>query len=64
VSTAGEDEPDIIEYLSAGRLLRLVKTLEAKRPEPDPEFKAMLDDVRTRDRVRRAGRDPGGKDAA
>jgi hypothetical protein len=61
-----KDEPDIIEHLNAGRGLRLIKTPEARRPEPSPELKAMLDDMRRRYRVsrERLGRDPGGKDAA
>jgi hypothetical protein len=61
-----KDEPDIIEHLNAGRGLRLIKTPEAKRPEPSPELKALLDDMRRRYRVsrEREGRDPGGKDAA
>lgn len=59
-----QDEPDIIEHLNAG--LRLIKTPEPKRPEPSPEMKAMLDDMRRRERGNpgRAGRDSGGKDAA
>jgi hypothetical protein len=61
-----EEEPDIIEHLNAGRGLRLIKTPEPKRPEPSPEMKAMLDDMRRRERgnPRRAGSDSGGKDAA
>jgi hypothetical protein len=61
-----EHEPDIIEHLSAGRGPRLVKTPERKRPEPSPELKAMLDDMRRRYRVSRErdGREPEGKDAA
>jgi hypothetical protein len=60
------DEPDIIEHLSAGRGLRLIKTPETKRPEPSPEVKMMLDDMRRRESGSRgrAGRNPGGKDAA
>ena len=66
MSEASEDEPDIIEHLSAGGSLRLIKTPEPKRPEPGPELKAMLDDMRRRYRVtrERIDRDPGGKDAA
>lgn len=58
------DEPDI-EPPAACRL-RLIKTPETKRPEPSPELKATLDDMRRRYRVsrERAERDPGGKDAA
>ena len=61
-----KDEPDIIEHLSAGRRLRLVKTPEPTRPEPGPEMKAILDAIRRRYRAHRerVGRDPGGKDAA
>ena len=61
-----EDEPDIIEHLNVGRRLRLIKTPESKRPEPAPEMKAILDDIRRRYRAHRerAGRDPGGEDAA
>jgi hypothetical protein len=61
-----KDEPDIIEHLNAGRGLRLVKTPEARRPEPAPEMKAILDDIRRRSRAHRArvGRDPEGKDVA
>lgn len=47
--------------------LRLVKSPDERpRPEPDPELKAILDDMRRRYRVSRErdGRDPGGKDAA
>jgi hypothetical protein len=64
VSAKRKDEPDI-EPPAAGRL-RLVKTPETRRPEPSPELKAMLDDMRRRYRVsrERAKRDPGGKDAA
>ena len=61
-----KDEPDIIEHLNAGRRLRLIKTPEAKRPEPAPEMKAVLDDMRRRYRAHRerVGGDPEGKDAA
>ena len=61
-----KDEADIIEHLNAGRGLHLIKTPQPKRPEPSPEMKAMLDDMRRRERgnPRRAGRDSGGKDAA
>jgi hypothetical protein len=64
VSAKRKDEPDI-EPSAAGRL-RLIKTPEAKRPEPSPELKAILDDMRRRYRVsrERAERDPNGKDAA
>jgi len=60
------DEPDIIEHLNAGRGLRLIKTPEAKRPEPSPELKATLDDMRRRYRAgrERLRREPEGKDAA
>ena len=46
--------------------LRLIKTPEPKRPEPGPEMKAILDDIRRRYRVHRerVGHDPEGKDAA
>ena len=61
-----KDEPDIIEHLNAGRRLRLIKTPEAKRPEPSPELQAILDDIRRSHRAhrRRVGRGPGGNDAA
>ena len=61
-----EDEPDIIEHLSEGRALRLIKTPERKRPEPSPELKAMLDDMRRHYRMSREREwcDPGGKDAS
>jgi hypothetical protein len=64
VSAKRKDEPGI-EPLAAGRL-RLIKTPETKRPEPSPELKAILDDMRRRYRVsrERSERDPGGKDAA
>jgi hypothetical protein len=64
VSAERKDEPDI-DRPTAGRL-RLLKTPETKRPEPSPELKAMLDDMRRRYRVKRerTERDPGGKDAA
>jgi hypothetical protein len=44
----------------------LVKTPEAKRPEPSPELRAVLDDMRRRYQMRleRDWYDPGGKDAA
>lgn len=47
--------------------LRLVKnTDERPRPEPDPELKAILDDMKRRHRERRgrAERTPDDKDAA
>lgn len=47
--------------------LRLVPSPdEDKRPEPDPEMKEILDDMRGRYRVRREQLtlDPNGKDAA
>jgi hypothetical protein len=47
--------------------LRLVKNPdEPPRPEPSPELKAILDDMKRRYRVERerAGREPDGKDAA
>jgi hypothetical protein len=47
--------------------LRLVKDSDhLPHPEPSPELKAILDDMRRRYRVNleRAGRDPDGKDAA
>ena len=61
-----EDEPDIIGHPDVGRRLRLIKTPEAKRPEPTPEMKAILDDMRRRYRVyrERVGHDPEGEDAA
>ncbi|MET0646725.1 MAG: hypothetical protein ABW208_08885 [Pyrinomonadaceae bacterium] len=64
MSAKRKDEPDI-EPPAASRL-RLIKTTEAKRPEPSPELKAILDDMRRRYRVgrERSERDPGGKDAA
>lgn len=66
MSAEQKDEPDIIEHLSAGRGLRLIKTPEPKRPEPSPELKAMLDDMWRRYRVsrERSECDPVGKDAA
>jgi hypothetical protein len=64
VSAKRKDEPDI-EPPPAGHL-RLIRTPEPKRPEPSPELKEMLDDMRRRYRVsrERAEHDPGGKDAA
>ena len=61
-----KDEPDLIGHLNVGQRLRLVKTPEAKRPEPAPEMKAILDDIRRRYRAHRvrAGLDPEGKDVA
>ena len=58
-----KDEP---EHLNAGRGLRLIKTPETKRPEPNSELKAMLDDMCRRYRVSRewVERAPGGNDAA
>jgi hypothetical protein len=47
--------------------LRLVKIPDERpRPEPDPELKAILDDMRRRYRAERerAEREPDGKDAA
>jgi hypothetical protein len=66
VSAEREDEPDAPERPRAGRGLRLIKTPEVKRPEPAPEMKAILDDIRRRYRAHRgrAERDPGGKDVA
>jgi len=66
VSAERKDEPDAPERPEAGRQLRLIKTPEAKCPEPSPELKATLEDMRRRYRVsrERMGRDPGGKDAA
>ena len=61
MSAERKDEPDAPERPA----LRLIKTPEAKRPEPGPEMKAMLDDMRRRKQHReRAGRDPEGKDVA
>lgn len=37
------DEP---VHLNAGRGLRLIKTPETKRPDPNLELKAILDDMR------------------
>lgn len=64
MSAKRKDEPDIEP--PAASSLRLIKTPEPKRPEPRPELKAILDDVRRRYRVNRerAERDPDGKDAA
>lgn len=64
MSAKRKDEPDI-EPPAAGRL-RLIKTPETKRPEPSPELKAMLDDMRRRYRVsrERSAQEPEGKDAA
>ena len=58
-------DKDELEHLNAGRGLRLVKTPETKRPEPSPELKAMLDDMRRRYRVNRERpeRDPSGNAA-
>ena len=53
MSDTRADEPDIIEHLDAGRRLRLVTGAGAKRPDPGPELKAMLDDLRRRYRVDR-----------
>lgn len=64
MSVERKDEPDIIEHLSAGRRLRLIKTPEVKRPAADPKLKAILDDLQRPPRVQRWRRDPGGKDAA
>jgi hypothetical protein len=47
--------------------LRLVKTTDERpRPEPDPELKEVLDDMKRRYRVQseRIERGPDGKDAA
>lgn len=45
-----------------GPRLRLVKNPDERpRPEPDPELRVMLDDMKSR---HSAQRDPGGKDAA
>ena len=47
--------------------LRLIKKPDERpRPEPDPELKEALDDMRRRYRVQRErmGRDPEDKDAA
>lgn len=64
MSAKRKDESDI-EPPAAGRL-RLIKTPETKRPEPDPELKATLDDMSRRYRLqrRRMERDSGGNDAA
>ena len=64
MSAKRKGKPDI-EPPAPGRL-RLIKTPETNRPEPSPELKAMLDDMRRRYRVsrERSERDPGGKDAA
>jgi hypothetical protein len=64
VSAERKDEPDI-EPPAVGRL-RLIKTPETKFPEPSPELKAMLDDMRRRYQVNRerTEHDLGGKDAA
>lgn len=43
--------------------LRLVKTPESPRPAPDPELKAILDDLKRRHRERGES-ESGGKDAA
>lgn len=45
--------------------LRLVKNPDERpRPEPDPELKAIIDDLYRRDRARRGRSEPEGKDAA
>ena len=64
MSAKRKDEPDI-ERPAASRL-RLIKTTETKPPEQSREAKAMLDDVRRRERgdLTRTERGPGGKDAA
>jgi hypothetical protein len=61
-----EDESNVVERPNAGGGLRLIKTPEPKRPEPSPELKAMLDDMRRHYRVsrERVERDPSGNDAA
>jgi hypothetical protein len=66
MSDASGKEPDIIEHLSTGRALRLIKTPEPKRPEPPLAVKAMFDDMRRRESEDRGRprRDSGGKDAA
>ena len=61
MSAKRKDEPDIEP--PAPVRLRLIKTPETKRPEPNPELKAILDDMQRRYRVSRE-RDDGGKDAA
>jgi hypothetical protein len=64
VSAQRKDEPDIKP--PAASRLRLIKTPETKRPEPSPELKATLDDMRRRHRIQRERieREPDGKDAA
>jgi hypothetical protein len=64
VSAEREDEPEAPGRPRAG--LRLIKTPEAKRPEPAPEMKAILDDIRRRYRLhrKRVEHDPEGKDVA
>jgi len=66
VSAERKDDPDTPARTNAGRSLRLIKTREAKRPEPSLELKATPDDMRRRYRVgrERLRRDPEGKDAA
>jgi len=45
--------------------LRLVKNPDGRpSPEPDPELKAIIDDLRRRDGSRRERIEPEGKDAA
>jgi hypothetical protein len=58
VSAEREEDSDAPERPRAS--LRLIKTPEPKRPEPAPEMKAILDDIRRRYRAHRerVGRDP------
>jgi hypothetical protein len=62
-------KPEPAEDEHPAPVLRLVKTPESKlkRDEPDPEIRAMFDDIgrqRAEQKRERVGRDPGGKDAA
>lgn len=49
------DDPDIINRLSTGHSLRVVPQNNdgRSRPTPDPELKAMLDEMKRRHRVTR-----------
>ena len=47
-----DDDPDIIDHLSAGNNLRVVpRTDQGHQPTLDPELKATLDDMNRRYRV-------------
>lgn len=47
-----DNDPDIIDHLSAGKGLRVVpRTDQSLQPAPDPELKTTLDDMNRRCRV-------------